>query len=1055
MRDRSFSITLKGLLLLCLLVSAGQAQPTATATTPAASATAAMLPVAEPPAPVIAKLEEQTKHVKEFLAGTLSTDVTVSSIFDIDVSDEKLIAVEVRRISSILAQAEAARTPAPVPTSTKKKGPAAEESPAPSAQVPLPAPQTDPGVWQARRALDEARLQFYRLPPKQRAALIAKHDEALAALLAAKKTASEAELEASQAAREAAAAMKAAAGARSEAERSVHAEYARLLGVAQAQAKFEKALIQRSTETKQQHDDALKLRRELSDELDRRAAAVVEPTTSMDSVYVGTLRPLLRSTRAALASAIDALTGADFLVPGAGPDPLVELPADIDRSKVDNKRAQIEAHQIELLAKEEARLEEQARLLMADVEMLNRLRLRMLPELSSTKRDELTAFSLAGFDQARSEWRQVWLTLRYHLHATKTWALAIHAGTGRGESALTASLVALRWLVPIALFIWWRRRAASLLALWMNLAEEPATKRQTGAVGTDRVVQAITFLTRVHQPLAWLLLLWTVLYLLPDSIRNLLEIEIINTVLTWTAGGTLIVNAIDALSSDELRGLGRSMQPHESPHLRLRSLRLIGRTVVVFGLILALSSELVGEGTIYSWVFSTCWFAALPIFLTIVAWWKPIIFKRVELVRKKGKLERWVLAQEKGPTSFVAAIAGGVNLFATGALRVLRSWLITFTLVRRLLAYLFRRGMDKKAAEAKIKYAAIGAVQFAQLGPETSSDNTVPSIADAQVEGVIARIKATGGGVYAIVGERGCGRTTTMKRIAAQSDQLNYVTCPIGGIAKFKQELNRSMGLEADAPFEAAAGKLEGTADDSAVLIDDAHHLILPMMGGLREFDSVLALARDTSSKCTWIFALDEALWRFLERARGSKPLFDEAIHLDPWTELGIVRLLHHRNLRAGISPKFDHLLTDLPADADEVDIAEALQRTEAAYYRLLWDYSSGNPGVALHFWRNSLGIDSNGDVRVRLFQAPEAEALEGLPDSAVFVLRATVQLGFATVAQICQATSIPESQVRDALRYGLAKGYFVREDERYVITWDWFRAITRFLKRRHLLFTG
>jgi hypothetical protein len=45
-------------------------------------------------------------------------------------------------------------------------------------------------------------------------------------------------------------------------------------------------------------------------------------------------------------------------------------------------------------------------------------------------------------------------------------------------------------------------------------------------------------------------------------------------------------------------------------------------------------------------------------------------------------------------------------------------------------------------------------------------------------------------------------------------------------------------------------------------------------------------------------------------------------------------------------------------------------------------------------------------------------------------------------------------ADVADALRFGLAHGYVATEDERYVITWAWFRPIVLFLQRRHLLVT-
>jgi hypothetical protein len=91
----------------------------------------------------------------------------------------------------------------------------------------------------------------------------------------------------------------------------------------------------------------------------------------------------------------------------------------------------------------------------------------------------------------------------------------------------------------------------------------------------------------------------------------------------------------------------------------------------------------------------------------------------------------------------------------------------------------------------------------------------------------------------------------------------------------------------------------------------------------------------------------------------------------------------------------------------------------------------------------------------VKVFRPPDTRDLERLPDSSVFVLRAVVQLEPALPADIARATQLGPMTVQDALRYGLARGYFVQRGDRYEVTWDWFRPITRFLRRRHLLATN
>jgi len=193
--------------------------------------------------------------------------------------------------------------------------------------------------------------------------------------------------------------------------------------------------------------------------------------------------------------------------------------------------------------------------------------------------------------------------------------------------------------------------------------------------------------------------------------------------------------------------------------------------------------------------------------------------------------------------------------------------------------------------------------------------------------------------------------------------------------------------------------------------------------------------------------------WRFVQRIRGDRPVFDDVVMLDPWPEERIAELLQQRSKSAGIAPSFERMLTEEPIDDQEHQ--ELLERAETNYYRLLWDYAGGNPAVALWFWRESLRMGKDEDHVVQLFQAPDTSDLEGLPDYALFVLRSILQVDWASFDDVVSATTLPVDRVREALRYAKLKGYVDLGDDRYWVNWTWYRAITRVLHRRHLLAGG
>jgi len=1032
-----------GAWLLWALLSGASAQAEPDAAVEAESTATSDAGVALPDDPEVERLNVVTAQIGALRDGSLELGVDPASLFDVALTDEAAVAVEAERLRRLLAKRPVSPEPPVAQTRRgRRAGSAQAAEPTPPDAPEALAPRVDARRWAARMALDRARLDFYALPADERGRLLAAHaarveKHEVAALQEVHSAVSEAEQRARAAELERQQALEAAARAQSEAERAVADEHARLLGVAQRHSALETELARAKAALAERTEVTLRFRREV-----RELVSGKPPDAAAADALYTSLRTHLRGVRSALGARLSASpTQAER--PGRGP----ELPETIDHTEVDRLRAKLAKAADALQAAFGELRDTELDQLEQDMVALNADRLALLELLSRETRDAIIGFGVVGLDQAAAEILQVTLLTRYHLHVLVNWTAALRSGaTGRDLSAVGTAFVALKVAITCMIFLYWRRHSALFI---VGLEARARTRRDPHAVDAAPIERALAFLARVHRPLEALALVFVLVALLPASARELFEVALAKTVLTWTLGGALVVLSLDALAGDP-----RGRLPSQ-PDLRLRSLKLLGHTVVGFGLTLALSDRLVGKGTIHSWVFSTCWFAALPIALVLVRWWRKTIFQRVERVRRKSEFHVWVIANQRGWKSLIAAISAGLVLFVQGGVRGFRTWVSRFDLTRKVLAYLFRRGLDKLGDDASLPtLQPLDRKRFASLAPARPSPTLISDRASDEVQGIIERINRVGGGVFAVVGERGSGKTTALRRVSEGVDAVR-IQCPVGGLDALRREIAEKVGLAEDASWDEATAVIDAPERDAALLIDDAHRLIQPVMGGLASFDALMEVARRRSNTCTWVLALDQSIWHFFERARGSRPLFDEVISLTPWHEEEITRLLAARSRDAGVDACFEDLLGTLPVDADEVDREEALAATAAGYYRLLWDYAAGNPGVALHMWRRSLGTGADGRAHVKVFRAPDTADLEQLPDSAVFVLRAVVQLEPAALGDIARATQLAVPMVQDALRYGLARGYFAEEDGRYELSWGWYRAITRFLQRRHLLATG
>ena len=54
-------------------------------------------------------------------------------------------------------------------------------------------------------------------------------------------------------------------------------------------------------------------------------------------------------------------------------------------------------------------------------------------------------------------------------------------------------------------------------------------------------------------------------------------------------------------------------------------------------------------------------------------------------------------------------------------------------------------------------------------------------------------------------------------------------------------------------------------------------------------------------------------------------------------------------------------------------------------------------------------------------------------------------------MAEVVAATRLSAAVVADVLRSGVQEGHLLVRDDGHNVSWDWYRALTRSLVRRHL----
>ena len=513
---------------------------------------------------------------------------------------------------------------------------------------------------------------------------------------------------------------------------------------------------------------------------------------------------------------------------------------------------------------------------------------------------------------------------------------------------------------------------------------------------------------------------------IPHAWQALLEYRLLALTIAWVLGGRLGIEAINAWA--------QSAVSTESAELRLRSLRLVGRTVVAAGLFSDLTARLVGEGTLCGWVLWTGSLASVPILLTLVHWWRSTVFQRLAQSRQKSALHTWLLANQRGYRSALAATVAAIYLFAVGAYRVVRRQVFNFDLTKRAHAYLFMRELGRLEEQRPSRARVALDVQIAAaLSPKVPSSQHVASPADPLVALIVAKARSGQSALWVVVGGRGMGKSTVLDQVQQQVPQTQRVRCGPTTAA-----VDMQVALNADSP--------------GPILVDDAQHLAKPFMGGLAALDQSIAAFRARPQPSVCVCAMDALTWLFVSRARDSHQICDEVHVLSKWKESQLASLVQLRCQEAQIAPSYEDLLEPAAPGSDELDRQEALWARTQGYGRMLWGYARGNPGVALETWRNSLAQNAAGRVFVRPLQQASLVGLEGLPEASLRVLRAILHMAPAHPDELVAATGLAPLQVALAVAAGQARGYLTDEGGRTAVQGRWLRSILRILERHHLV---
>lgn len=751
----------------------------------------------------------------------------------------------------------------------------------------------------------------------------------------------------------------------------------------------------------------------------------------------------LKETRTALQSRV-----------AARPDPV-----DVDRTWDDV---------VEALARGGARLREAMSTgadaaaidaLALEVSALNDLRIEVLQAISPPKRERVLGLSREGIEQLVSEIRHLALVAEWYpgsrlrqIERLPTWLSDVSA-------VGSATWTLLRILV------------ASLLALWIHRRHRPwiqalrqwllgGQRNRRLRLGAARALGHLAALGTELVILVWLL---TVRDLAAEGAP--FELSLAGAVaIAWAWYRLCRAALYRFIASAAVRATELGAE-----HRRrvLGSIDLVGRYVLGVAIFLLLSASLLGRGYLHTVVVDFAWIGALPIGVALVHGWQAEISGAWIATHPTGFLTSWFERTAGTRQGVIPALAAVGSVVGSGTASWLRDRALRFDQTRSALAWLFRRRLERHAEAVGRGVKEVHALPVAlrdafreepiEVGPLAVDhwplQDEVAALAEQLSEG-------GSGGAVALVGDRGAGKTSWLRALAARvetprvsdsGEGLETTAHTFAERLTTPEELHRvlaaALGLTAHDEETLVAALLAGPR--RLVLLDGCEHLVLRCVGGFAAAEALFRLSSRTDGRILWVCSFGRHGWGMLHSMRLAGGIFREVVQLPPWSEEQIGDAIQRRMEAAGCVAVWDDLLEER---LDGGTLETEVLRTSERYRRLLWDHSGGNPRVALHFWLRSLVPDGAERVRVRLFEAPSAAALDLLDDDRRFLLASVVLHGTLTAAEAARTLREPLADCQIRLASLEREGWLGAAAGRYAVTTHWYREVLRQLRRKHLL---
>lgn len=250
--------------------------------------------------------------------------------------------------------------------------------------------------------------------------------------------------------------------------------------------------------------------------------------------------------------------------------------------------------------------------------------------------------------------------------------------------------------------------------------------------------------------------------------------------------------------------------------------------------------------------------------------------------------------------------------------------------------------------------------------------------------------------------------------------------------------------------------------EPQVLCVENIENTILRKVGGFAAYTAIVDIILQTSDRHFWLVTCTSYAWTIIQHGVIGADCFTENVMVGGLSEDALENVLLARHNDAHPStPDFNELNFSNPKQrriTSKLQQQSESEKGQELYFRILWDYTKGNPRQALYYWKASLAWEGT-KCTVRLFEIPEHRILETLEDRALMLLAGLIEHNGLTLKGMQDIMNSSENTVRRLIEELTPYGIVFSLETDDILGWHvesfWTRAVENYLEKRQLLFKG